>query len=102
MSSRRADRPIRQVSVDTVTPACGRCDPPVKAVRPWNSGGVAPPPEPVVSACDGGPARLIGVWEGARLTMVVDAARALRAIDVLRPMAGAVETELGEPLPGGA
>ncbi|MGW5136014.1 hydrogenase maturation protease [Streptomyces sp. NPDC004135] len=34
------------------------------------------PPHTVVSACDGDPARLIGLWEGARLAVVVDAAHA--------------------------
>ncbi|CAM5485009.1 hypothetical protein [Streptomyces purpurascens] len=99
MSSRRAVRPIRQVSVDTVTPACGRYDPPVRAVRPWNSGRGGPSTRDRGECLRRWPARLIGLWEGARLAVVVDAARALRAIDVLRPMAGAMETEPGEPLP---
>ncbi|MGW0495310.1 hypothetical protein ACWD0Z_07695 [Streptomyces sp. NPDC003007] len=34
------------------------------------------PPGTVVEACDGDPARLIGLWEGARLAVVVDAAHA--------------------------
>ncbi|MFF7891939.1 hydrogenase maturation protease [Streptomyces sp. NPDC007907] len=33
-------------------------------------------PNTVVSVCDGDPARLIGLWEGARLAVVVDAAHA--------------------------
>ncbi|MFB8248948.1 hydrogenase maturation protease [Streptomyces sp. NPDC055952] len=34
------------------------------------------PPGTVVSVCDGDPARLIGLWEGAGLAVVVDAAYA--------------------------
>ncbi|MEU2266718.1 hydrogenase maturation protease [Streptomyces olindensis] len=34
------------------------------------------PPDTVVEACDGDPARLMGLWEGARLAVVVDAAHA--------------------------
>ncbi|MFF5313406.1 hydrogenase maturation protease [Streptomyces massasporeus] len=34
----------------------------------------------VVSVCDGDPARLIGLWEGARLAVVVDAAYAQHGI----------------------
>ncbi|MFD8236657.1 hydrogenase maturation protease [Streptomyces sp. NPDC059696] len=33
-------------------------------------------PDTVVSDCDGDPARLIALWEGARLAVVVDAAQA--------------------------
>ncbi|MFJ9898309.1 hydrogenase maturation protease [Streptomyces sp. NPDC091280] len=34
------------------------------------------PADTVLSACDGDPGRLIGLWEGARLAVVVDAAHA--------------------------
>lgn len=34
------------------------------------------PPGTVLSTCDGDPGRLIGLWEGARLAVVVDAAHA--------------------------
>jgi len=34
------------------------------------------PPDVVLATCDGDPARLIGLWEGARLAVVVDAAHA--------------------------
>ncbi|KUO06228.1 hydrogenase maturation protease [Streptomyces caeruleatus] len=32
------------------------------------------PPDTVLAACDGDPGRLIGLWEGARLAIVIDAA----------------------------
>ncbi|MCH5672002.1 hydrogenase maturation protease [Streptomyces gilvus] len=34
------------------------------------------PPDTVVATCDGDPGRLIGLWEGAALAVVVDAAHA--------------------------
>lgn len=34
------------------------------------------PPETVLATCDGDPGRLIGLWEGASLAVVVDAAHA--------------------------
>ncbi|MGV9452516.1 hydrogenase maturation protease [Streptomyces sp. NPDC003635] len=34
------------------------------------------PPGTVLATCDGDPGRLIGLWEGARLAVVVDAAHA--------------------------
>jgi hydrogenase maturation protease len=34
------------------------------------------PPETHLATCDGDPGRLIGLWEGARLAVVVDAAHA--------------------------
>ncbi|WP_329331770.1 hydrogenase maturation protease [Streptomyces sp. NBC_00663] len=34
------------------------------------------PPDTVLTTCDGDPGRLIGLWEGARLAVVVDAAHA--------------------------
>ncbi|MCX4904019.1 hydrogenase maturation protease [Streptomyces sp. NBC_00878] len=34
------------------------------------------PPDTVLAACDGDPGRLIGLWEGASLAVVVDAAHA--------------------------
>ncbi len=34
------------------------------------------PPDAVLATCDGDPGRLIGLWEGARLAVVVDAAHA--------------------------
>ncbi|GGY33549.1 hydrogenase maturation protease [Streptomyces djakartensis] len=40
------------------------------------AGSRAFPAETVLAACDGDPARLIGLWEGARLAVVVDAAQA--------------------------
>ncbi|WP_405521715.1 hydrogenase maturation protease [Streptomyces canus] len=39
------------------------------ARRPW-------PPDVMLATCDGDPARLIGLWEGADLAVVVDAAHA--------------------------
>ena len=50
--------------------------PVVAALLLERAGNRAPVPDTVVSVCDGDPARLIGLWEGARLAVVVDAAHA--------------------------
>ncbi|WP_329267777.1 hydrogenase maturation protease [Streptomyces sp. NBC_01451] len=40
------------------------------------AGGRPLPPDTVLATCDGDPGRLIGLWQGARLAVVVDAAHA--------------------------